>query len=69
MCTPTNCTRPFGPDGCQVPIGNGICGEKRTLEFIDEFKRLYERKMEEIDANGGGDCTQVIFSFSKFLVS
>lgn len=72
MCTPTHCpnrARSFGPDGCQVPVGNGVCGEKRTLEFINEFKRLYERKMEEIDANGGGDCMQVIFSqvFSLFV--
>lgn len=64
MCTPINCpnrVKSFGPDGCQVPIGNGVCGEKRTLDFINEFKKLYERKMEEIDANGSGDCKQVIF--------
>lgn len=71
MCTPVNCSnrsRPFGPDGCQVPIGNGVCGEKRTLDFIYEFKKLYMRKMEEIDANGGGDCMQVFFLTSKFVL-
>lgn len=66
MCTPITCTtrgRPFGQDGCQVPVGNGVCGEKRTLEFIGEFKKLFAQKMEEIDAHGGGDCMQVRFFF------
>nr|XP_023017331.1 uncharacterized protein LOC111506488 [Leptinotarsa decemlineata] len=50
--------RPFGPDGCQVPVGKGICGETRTLDIINEFKRLYEEKIKEIDNAGGGDCMQ-----------
>ncbi|CAG9814199.1 unnamed protein product [Phaedon cochleariae] len=59
MCT-INRTggRLFGPEGCQVPIGKGICGETRTLDIINEFKRLYEEKMKEIDNNGGGDSLQ-----------
>lgn len=62
MCSPITCItggRPFGQDGCQVPVRKGICGEKRTLEFINEFKKLFAQKMEEIDAQGGGDCMQV----------
>lgn len=68
MCTPINCSkrgRPFGQGGCQVPVGNGICGEKRTLQYFDEFQKLFARKMEEIDANGGGDCVQVILFFNS----
>ncbi|VEN36489.1 unnamed protein product [Callosobruchus maculatus] len=49
---------PFGPDGCQVPVGNGICGETRTLDIVNEFRRLYEEKLQQIDANGGGDFLQ-----------
>lgn len=71
MCTPINYPirgSPFVQEGCQVPVGNGVCGEKRTLEFINEFKRLYERKMEEIDTSSGGNCLQVIFNFPVFFL-
>lgn len=64
MFTTTNSRgRPFGPDGCQVPVGLGTCGETGTLDIINEFKRLYEEKMHEIDTAGGGDCLQVCLCF------
>lgn len=58
--------RPYGPYGCQVPIGKGICGEKRTLDIINQFKRLYQKKMEEIDTAGGGDCLMVTLHPYRF---
>ncbi|KAG5893696.1 hypothetical protein JTB14_017804 [Gonioctena quinquepunctata] len=51
-------SKPFGPEGCQVPIGEGFCGETSTLDIINKFKRLYENKLREIDSAGGGDCLQ-----------
>lgn len=61
MCTKINSRgRPFSPDGCQVLVGQGgICGETRTLDIINEFRKLYEEKLHEIDTAGGGDCLQV----------
>ncbi|XP_057652834.1 uncharacterized protein LOC130891824 isoform X5 [Diorhabda carinulata] len=44
--------------GCPVPVGNSVCGETRTLDIINEFKRLYEEKMHEIDNSSCGDCLQ-----------
>ncbi|KAF2903682.1 hypothetical protein ILUMI_02477 [Ignelater luminosus] len=45
------------PAACQYPIGNNQkCGETQTLEIIKEFRQLYENKMKQIDAEGGGDC-------------
>ncbi|KAJ8916239.1 hypothetical protein NQ315_016378 [Exocentrus adspersus] len=60
MCSTMTSSRArlFGPDGCQVPVGQGTCGETRTLNIIKEFKRLYEEKMHQIDSAGGGDCLQ-----------
>ncbi|CAG9833571.1 unnamed protein product [Diabrotica balteata] len=45
-------------DGCPIPIGNSVCGETKTLDIINEFKRLYEEKMNEIDNTSCGDCLQ-----------
>lgn len=44
--------------GCPVPVGSSVCGETRTLDIINEFKRLYEEKMHEIDNSSCGDCLQ-----------
>lgn len=52
--------KPFCAGGCPVPEGNKTCGETRTLDIINEFKRLYEKKMEEIDTSNCGDCLQVM---------
>ncbi|KAJ8958819.1 hypothetical protein NQ318_019579 [Aromia moschata] len=67
MCTIDMRGRSYGPDGCQVPVGGGggTCGETRTLEIINEFRRLYEEKMQEIDTAGGGDCLQVSRGISR----
>uniref|UniRef100_A0A6P7F9W4 Uncharacterized protein LOC114328083 isoform X1 n=1 Tax=Diabrotica virgifera virgifera TaxID=50390 RepID=A0A6P7F9W4_DIAVI len=43
---------------CPIPIGNSVCGETKTLDIINEFKRLYEEKMQEIDNTSCGDCLQ-----------
>lgn len=55
------------PVACQYPIGNNQkCGETQTLEIIKEFRQLYENKMKQIDAEGGGDCVsglQVKYTF------
>ncbi|KAF5283705.1 hypothetical protein FQR65_LT13740 [Abscondita terminalis] len=46
---------PYGPDGCQVHIGNQICRETQTLQIIKEFNRIYESKLNELGSIGGGD--------------
>ncbi|KAJ8972486.1 hypothetical protein NQ317_012317 [Molorchus minor] len=58
MFTISSSGRPFGPDGCEVPVGQSTCGETRTLDIINEFRRLYEEKLAQIDNCGGGDCLQ-----------
>lgn len=49
----------FGPDGCPAVANGRRCGETRNLQIIQEFKRLYETKMKQIDDAAGGDCVQV----------
>lgn len=55
----------FGPDGCPAVANGRRCGETRNLQIIQEFRRLYEDKMKQIDDAAGGDCIQV----SDMLVS
>ncbi|XP_072393367.1 uncharacterized protein [Diabrotica undecimpunctata] len=59
MCTVNRShQRHLVSDGCPIPIGNSVCGETKTLDIINEFKRLYEEKMNEIDNTSCGDCLQ-----------
>uniref|UniRef100_A0A1Y1N3C3 Uncharacterized protein n=1 Tax=Photinus pyralis TaxID=7054 RepID=A0A1Y1N3C3_PHOPY len=48
----------FGPDGCQVNLGDRICRETETLAIIQEFNRTYQAKLREIGNIGGGDNLQ-----------
>lgn len=55
--------REFGPEGCSVVLGDGErCGEQETLRICRQFNEMYEAKMREIDAVGGGDCAEVTWS-------
>ncbi|XP_030749625.1 myosin heavy chain, skeletal muscle-like isoform X3 [Sitophilus oryzae] len=44
--------------GCPVSVGNTICGEANSLDIMKEFNRLYEDKMQQVDSEAGGDCSQ-----------
>lgn len=47
--------------GCPVFEDSEKCGEMDTLEIMDKFKRFYEKKLQEVDIEGGGDCLEVNF--------
>lgn len=57
---------PFGPEGCKYQLHTGRdrrigCGETQSLAIVNEFRRLYEEKLQEIDREAGGEPTQVCF--------
>ncbi|CAG9858405.1 unnamed protein product [Phyllotreta striolata] len=59
MCTLNESLgKSFCSGSCPVSEGNIVCGERRTLDIINEFKRLYENKMDEINKANCGDCLQ-----------
>lgn len=74
----TDCRRLDDPDRCarcetclepcQVYEGDKPCGETQTLQIIKEFRELYERKMQQIESTGGGDCAQVSKLVYLFVV-
>ena len=59
--TALNCPyRRSNPEGCPILVGNSVCGEVCSLDITQEFKRLYEERLHEIDSAAGGDCMQVL---------
>ncbi|GJQ86609.1 hypothetical protein Trydic_g7841 [Trypoxylus dichotomus] len=48
----------FGPEGCPAIASGRRCGETKNLQIIQEFRKLYEDKMQQIDDAAGGDCVQ-----------
>lgn len=45
-------------DPCQVYEGDKPCGETETLKIVKQFRDLYEKKLQQIESTGGGDCAQ-----------
>lgn len=43
------------------------CGETKSLHILDEFRKLYESRIEEVDQISDGESDRVSVSITNFL--